>query len=252
MYITHLFHTFYATIKKLDIFKGERMFYKIITVPLLLTSLTLAGSTGFEYEGIPIKTIDSSGKVKHLVVKRDIAVECKKVPINNTMVWTGNYANNKVPEICKSTYVHTTGKLLPMHLHEDITTYGELEILAFIKEMQKDDSLILIDGRKQEWFDYMTIPGAVNMPFHHFKERISFEFEFEHDLRTLGVIINEDDTLDFTKAKTVAIFCNGPWCSQSVAMIEALLDIGYPAENINWYRGGMQTWLAAGMTSTRM
>ena len=232
-------------------YKGCLMFYKTITTALLFTSLTLSANTGFEYDDISIKTIDANGKVNPIVVKRDIAEECKKVPIDNSMVWTGNYAHTKVPEACKSTYVHTTGKLLPMHLHEDINTYGELEILAFMKHMQSDDSMMLIDGRKQEWYDYRTIPGAVNMPFHHFKERKAFEFEFEHELRTLGVIINEDETLDFSKAKTIAIFCNGPWCSQSVAMIIALLDIGYPAEKMNWYRGGLQTWLAAGMTSTR-
>ncbi|MCW8820896.1 MAG: rhodanese-like domain-containing protein [Sulfurovum sp.] len=227
------------------------MFYKMITSTVLLTSFVLAGNTGFEYEGITIKTIDVNGKAKPIVVKRDIPEECKKVPINNTMVWTGNYANAKVPEACKSTYVHTTGKLLPIQLHEDINTYGELEVLAFMKEMQTDDSMMLIDGRKQGWYDYRTIPGAVNMPFHHFKERESFEFEFEHALRTLGVVIHDDDTLDFTKVKTIVIFCNGPWCSQSVAMIEALVEIGYPPEKINWYRGGMQNWLGAGMTSTR-
>jgi rhodanese-related sulfurtransferase len=227
------------------------MFNNIITTLLLLTSLMLAEDIGFEYEGIPIRTIDTSGKLKSIVVKRDIPKECKKIPITNTMVWTGSYANTKVPKECKSTYVHTTGKLLPMHLHEDISTYGELEVLAFIKYMQTDDSMMLIDGRKQDWYDYRTIPGAVNMPFHHFKERKAFEFEFEHELRTLGVIINEDETLDFSKAKEIVIFCNGPWCSQSVAMIDALLEIGYPPEKMNWYRGGMQTWLAAGMTSTR-
>ena len=227
------------------------MFYIMITDSLLFTYLTLFAKSGFEYDGIPINTLDARCKIKSIVVKRVIAEECKKVPIDNTMVWTGNYAHTKVPEACKSTYVHTTGKLLPMHLHEDISTYGELEVLAFMKQMQTDDSMILIDGRKQDWYDYRTIPGAVNMPFHHFKERESFEFEFEHALRILGVVIDEDDTLDFSKAKTLAIFCNGPWCSQSVAMIEALLEIGYPAEKISWYRGGMQTWLAAGMTSTR-
>jgi rhodanese-related sulfurtransferase len=67
----------------------------------------------------------------------------------------------------------------------------------------------------------------------------------------LGVKINEDDTFDFSQVKTIVVFCNGPWCSQSVALIEALLEIGYPAEKISWYRGGMQTWLAAGMTCSR-
>jgi len=246
-------------IKRLDIFrvsvvipqKGNVMSSKLIIVPLLLTSLTYSQTIGFEYQGIAIEMLDNMGKVNHIIVKRDIPPECKKVPINNTMLWTGNHAHSKVPYICKSTYVHTTGKLLPMTLHEDIDTYGELEVLAFMKEMQKDHSMLLIDGRKQEWYDYRTIPGAINMPFHHFKERESFEFEFEHALRTLGVDIKENESMDFTKAKTITIFCNGPWCSQSVAMIDALLDIGYPAEKINWYRGGMQTWLAAGMTSTR-
>lgn len=229
------------------------MFNKSLCISLLsiCLSLSLSANSGFEYEGINVKFLTNQGTISEISVKRDIPEECKKVPINNTIVWTGNYANTKVPDACKSTYVHTTGKLLPMHLHEDINTYGELEVLAFIKHMQSDDSMMLIDGRKQEWYDYRTIPGAINMPFHHFKERKAFEFEFEHELRTLGVIINEDETLDFSKAKTIVIFCNGPWCSQSVVMIKALLEIGYPAEKMKWYRGGMQTWLAAGMTSTR-
>lgn len=228
------------------------MFYKYFTIILLLTSLLLTKELGLEYEGIRIKTIDPKGKIVYTVVKRDIPEECKKVPSNNTMLWTGNYANVKVPEVCKSTYVHVVGHLLPMQLHEFINTYGELEVLAFMKKMQTDDSMMLIDACKEEMYDYRTIPGAVNMPFNHFKERISFEFEFEHHLRELGVDINEkDDSLDFTKAKTIAIFCNGPWCSLSVSMIQALLDIGYPLERIKWYRGGMQEWLAAGMTSTR-
>ena len=224
---------------------------QLLLIPLFITSLSLGDKLGFEYVGISVKMVDAQGKVQRLTVRRDIPAECKKLPINNFMVWTGNYANEKVPAPCKSTYVHTTGKLLPMQLNEEVTTYGELEVLAFIKHMQKDDTLLLIDGRKQTWFDYRTIPGAINLPFHHFKERKAFEFEFEHDLHILGVKINEDESLDFTKAKTLTIFCNGPWCSQSVAMIEALLEIDYPADKINWYRGGMQDWLSAGMTSTR-
>lgn len=229
------------------------MFYKSLNIPFLsiCLSFSLSANAGFEYEGINVKFLTNKGTVSEISVKRDIPEECKKVPINNSMVWTGNYANIKVPESCKSTYVHTTGKLLPMHLHEDINTYGELEVLAFMKHMQSDDSMMLIDGRKQEWYDYRTIPGAINFPFHHFKERESFEFEFEHALRILGVKLNTDDSLDFSKAKTIAIFCNGPWCSQSVAMITALMEIGYPPEKMNWYRGGIQSWLGAGMTTTR-
>lgn len=224
--------------------------HKILLLTILGTTLILARS-GFEYNGIPIKVLTNKGEVKDIIVKRDIPEACKKLPINNIMLWTGNYANPKVPEACKSTYVHTTGKLLPMQLDEDIETYGELEVLAFMKEMQKNPNMLLVDGRKQEWYDYRTIPGALNMPFHHFKEREAFEFEFEHHLLHLGVMVDQKKGYDFSKAKTIVVFCNGPWCSQSVAMVTALLDIDYPAEKIKWYRGGMQDWLSAGMTSTR-
>lgn len=228
------------------------MFYRYFIILLSLSVFLFTKDLGFEYEGIRIKTVDTKGNVDYIIVKRDILEECKNVPISNTMLWSGNYAHTKVPKACKSTYVHTLGNLLPIQLHEDITTYGELEVLAFMKQMQSDDSMVLIDACKEEMHEYRTIPGAVNMPFNHFKERASFEFEFEHHLRELGVDINEQDgSLDFTKAKTVTIFCNGPWCSLSVSMIQVLLDIGYPPENINWYRGGMQTWLGAGMSSTR-
>ncbi len=226
------------------------MFIKNILLSLLLTSFLFAANKGFEYSGIMVKD-RSKSQVEDIVVKRDIDPICKKVPINNTMLWEGNYANAKVPDACKFTFVVTPGKLLPMHLDEDLETYGELEVLAFIKQMQHDDTMLLIDSRKKPWFDYRTIPGAINMPFHYFKERDSFEFQFEYGLKHMGVYIGKDDEFDFSEAKILVLFCNGPWCSQSPAMIYALLEIGYPAEKIKWYRGGMQDWLSAGMTSTR-
>jgi rhodanese-related sulfurtransferase len=230
--------------------KGYVMRQHIAITTFFISSLLFA-RTGFEYEGIPIKVSSADGKPLTIIVKRDIAQECQKLPINNDMVWTGNYANEKVPKACKSTYVHTTGKLLPMQIDEDVETYGELEVLAFMKEMQSNTHLILVDGRKEEWYAYRTIPGAINLPFHHFKEREAFEFEFEHDLQHLSVTLSKKGEYDFSEAKGIVVFCNGPWCSQSVAMIEALLTLGYPAEKIKWYRGGMQDWLSAGMTSTR-
>jgi len=231
-------------------YKGYMILSKILFFIILLHHILFA-TEGIEYAGISITVFNAKGKSKNIIVKRDIPDICKQLPINNTLLWTNNFAHNKVPDICKSTYVHTTGHLLPMHIHTDIETYGELEVLAFMKAMQTHSNMLLIDARKQVWFDYRTIPGAINIPFHHIRERVAFEFEFEHALTVLGVAIKKDESLDFTHAKTLAIFCNGPWCSQSIKMIEGLLAIGYPATKIRWYRGGMQDWLSAGMTSTR-
>jgi rhodanese-related sulfurtransferase len=221
-----------------------------LTIPFLLSSLIFAEGVRLEYRGILVKAIVDK-KEKEFVVQRNIPAECKKVPINNDMLWTGNFANKSVPDVCKSTYVHTKGKLIPMQLDEDLETYGELEVLLFIKEMQHNKNLLLVDSRTEKWFTYRTIPGAVNIPFNYFKERENYEFHFEDALKHLGVFVEKDGEFDFDDAKTLLLFCNGPWCTQSPSMIFALLKIGYPAEKLKWYRGGMQDWLGAGMTSTR-
>ncbi len=212
----------------------------------LLLSPTILQAKSLEEAGVTVK---AKGKSYH--VRRIIPDICKQVPITNNMLWTGNYANPKVPEACKSTYVHTKGRLLPMKLDDELETYGELEVLATLKEMQTNPNLLLVDSRNEEWYEYRTIPGAVNMPFRYFKYRDDYEFHFEYALRFLGVTKDKEGEYDFSKAKTLVLFCNGPWCSQSPSMIFALLEIGYPAEKLKWYRGGMQDWLGAGMTSTR-
>ena len=227
------------------------MLYKKIGIFLLLTTLLVTAREGFEYQNLLVHAKDINGNIQTFNVKRHIHTKCKNIIITNKMLWTGNYASEKVPEECKSTYVHTTGKLLPMQLDEEVTTYGELEVLAYIKDMQKNNKLMLIDARGEEWFNYRTIPASTNIPYRYFRDRKEYPFKYEEGLKKLGVTFNKDNSLEFKNAKTVTIFCNGAWCSQSVWLVQALLEIDYPADKINWYRGGMQNWLAAGMTSTR-
>jgi rhodanese-related sulfurtransferase len=214
----------------------------------IILSLGYISVYAYDLERDGVKVVH---KGKPYIVKRIIPEVCKKLPINNEMLWTGNYASPKVPDACKSTFVHTKGRLLPMHLEHDIETYGELEVLQTLKEMQTNPDIVLIDSRREKWYEYRTIPGAVNMPFNYFKYRDEYEFHFEYAMKYLGVVKDKDGEWNFDHAKTLVIFCNGPWCSQSPSMITALLEIGYPEEKLKWYRGGMQDWLSAGMTSTR-
>ncbi len=227
------------------------MFSKSFIFYLLLTVTLLFADQSFEQKGVSVVVQISDKIKKQYIVKRNIPKVCKEVPITNEMLWMGNFANEKVPEKCKSTYVHTKGKLLPLQLYDNLETYGELEVLKFLKKMQTNKELVLIDSRLKKWYIYRSIPGAINMPFIYFKEPVNYEFYFEYALKYLGVIMDEDGDFDFSKAKTLVLFCNGPWCTQSPDMIYALLDIGYPAEKLKWYRGGMQDWLGAGMSSTR-
>ena len=227
------------------------MFRKIIAITFVLSTSIYAESQRIENKGVRVITQTSDQTKQMYVVKRNIPQECKNVPISNEMLWTENFAHSIVPDVCKSTYVHTKGSLLPLQLDPDLETYGEIEVLYFLKEMQSNKQMLLIDSRLKKWFVYRTIPGAINMPFVYFKEKIEYGFYFEYALKYLGVVTDKEGDYVFEDAKTLLIFCNGPWCSQSPDMIFALMKIGYPAEKLKWYRGGMQDWLGAGLTSTR-
>ncbi len=217
----------------------------------LLCISQVTANEEFEYIGVEVNVTTADNKPKTFLVKRNIPKACESVYITPHLFWSEHFAHQSVPEVCKSTYIHTKGKLLAISLDPEVETYGELEVLAFIKEMQHNKQILLIDGRTEKWYKQFTIPGAANVPFVYFKRPKEFEFEFEDALKFFGVKIHKENQYDFSKAKTLILFCNGSWCTQSPDIIYALLEIGYPPEKLKWYRGGMQSWLAAGMTTTR-
>jgi 3-mercaptopyruvate sulfurtransferase SseA len=87
------------------------------------------------------------------------------------------------------------------------------------------------------------IPGAVSIPFTEFKSSDSTMEVMEDQFDVLV-----GDTYDFSNAKTLVMYCNGNWCGQSPTAINKLLKMGYPAAKIKYYRGGMQSWSALGLT----
>ena len=121
----------------------------------------------------------------------------------------------------------------PMEVADGVTTIGELELL----EMLVDPNAVVVDSRTPDWFAGGTIPGAVSIPY----------TEMGENLDDLGCEIDFDGWI-CDDAKRVALFCNGIWCGQSPTAIRAMIDAGYPADRIHWYRGGMQVWRLLGFT----
>ncbi len=199
---------------------------------------------------IDISYTEEDGKVKKTTIARDSDLRCRKIPFNAREYWDGSYASRDVAEYCKKTFITAAGKLSPMKIHEDIETFGELEVLEFLEEMQDDPQMLFVDSRKTQWFKSVTIPSAINIPFIYFTERDKWIEEKKEALKRFGVK-GDKTPYDFSNAKTILFFCNGVWCRQSPQMIEALLELGYPPKKMKWYRGGMQSWLSVGMTSTR-
>ena len=78
-----------------------------------------------------------------------------------------------------------------------------------------------------------------------------FEEEFQTAYKNLGVKVTAGNKLDFSEAKTAVFFCNGPWCPLSSRSIKYLNSIGYPANKLIWYRGGISAWEAVNLNLTK-
>ena len=133
--------------------------------------------------------------------------------------------------------------ITPMEAMPNVKTVGELELIAFLKQYANSEKGLLIDARLAKFYDVETIPGAVNIPFTLFTST-----SIKEVVLLLGVT-KKKEKYDFSQAKTLYLFCNGPWCEQSPRAIKALINFGYPADKIYYYRGGMQLWKLFSLTT---
>lgn len=176
-------------------------------------------------------------------------------------VLTGGYTktSRKCPPFC----------IQPLIVAPGVATVGELELLEFIDKKLEVGEGLVIDARTPSWYKKATIPGSINIPFTNFDPEKSVEAlatvltklnvrkkstgggSFVDSI--LGFFSSDANAAnspwDFSQAKDVLLYCNGMWCGQSPRAIKNLLALGYPAEKIFYYRGGMQAWQSLGLTT---
>ncbi|MBF0162937.1 MAG: rhodanese-like domain-containing protein [Magnetococcales bacterium] len=137
----------------------------------------------------------------------------------------------------------------PMEAAPGVKTIEELELIDFMMREVNNETGLLIDARTPDWNAQGVIPGSINIPYSDISPSMGANpMEVERVLKPIGVITKDSGQLDFAKVKKVAIWCNGPWCGQSHAAIRGLIELGFPAEKILYYRGGMQMWKLFGFT----
>ncbi len=156
----------------------------------------------------------------------------------------------------------------PIKAAESVATFGEAEVFEFMEQELRDGKGMLIDARTPEWYKRGTIPGSVNYPFTLLSKdaddaemvdilqtfgakRRSSVGMVEAKLEEMGFMGGEMKTSkwDFTNAKVLVLWCNGPACGQSPRAINGLLNVGYPPAKLKYYRGGMQMWQVWGLTT---
>jgi rhodanese-related sulfurtransferase len=156
---------------------------------------------------------------------------------DQTAMISGEFA--KTSRACPPFCIH------PMKAAPGVQTVGELEVMDFLKDKVATGSGVLMDSRLPEWAAKGTIPGAVNVPFTILDAANPYRDQI---IEALGAKRLPGGGFDFSSAMELTVFCNGAWSDQAARQIAHLIAVGYPADKISYYRGGMQGWLTLGLT----
>ena len=85
-----------------------------------------------------------------------------------------------------------------------------------------------MDCRLASYLSGGTIPTAVNIPHAEIVER----------------------SRRARPGRVTVVFCNGPQCPASSDAVNALLQAGWPAQALAYYRGGIHDWVTLGLPLT--
>ena len=227
---------------------------KIFLIVLLCVYANAVNPISLQFMDIEVKHIYSNEKEEIYKIQRIINKDCLDIPINPESFKSENISKN-ISKECKKTLISTSGVIQPLFINDQIKTLGEIEVLDFIhnKSSKDTNAYALVDTRKASWFNQETIPSAINVPLENLIYDEDFKDEFYKAYSSLGIKIVdlEKNIFDFSNAKTVVFFCNGPWCPISSKAIEFFLELGYPASKMMWYRGGMSVWNSLSLSVTK-
>lgn len=119
----------------------------------------------------------------------------------------------------------TWGTIQPLELPGGVPTIAELEVIEHLQ-----GGGLLIDTRQPEFVAQGTIPGATAIRHQDIVEALASR--------------GDNDLI-------LALFCNGPQCGATPQAIAALLDAGWPATRLRYYRGGIHDWITLGLPVAR-
>jgi rhodanese-related sulfurtransferase len=134
--------------------------------------------------------------------------------------------------------------LAPAQAAPVIDTWGEREVLDFLLDAVSTNTGLLVDARMPETRTSGHIPGSVSLPYETLEPSNGFRTDI---LVALGAQTTATG-LDFAPARRLVIYDAGPTQDDAGTLVRHLLDAGYPAEKIRYYRGGMLMWAALGLS----
>ena len=232
---------------------------KLLILTPIITAIIFASVSANQPNKEVIKAVEYSSVVNTSNVKKikkKKPVWLKPGVIGTTLVVNGKPfvidRNQDRRHLIAKIYQKTgRGIIKPMHPFKPhaVETIAEHEMISYISRLSsKKGDVVVVDARKSIWPTLTgSLPGAIHVPFHRFKKNKKYALETLED--EFGVVINTKGEMNFSNAKILAVYCNGNWCKMSPELIWELLDYGYPANKIKYYRGGMQAWQLLGLTT---
>jgi rhodanese-related sulfurtransferase len=126
-----------------------------------------------------------------------------------------------------------------------VQTAFEPEIVDFMTNEVANGNGLIIDARLPQ--DRLTglIPTSVNIP----AKLISDENELLPDILVALGGSFQNGVLNFDNAMPLIVYDSGPTTDDASTFITALIQQGYPADALRYYRGGMLVWATLGLTT---
>ncbi|MDQ7015408.1 MAG: rhodanese-like domain-containing protein [Gammaproteobacteria bacterium] len=154
------------------------------------------------------------------------------------------------------TFARTSPKCPPfciqrMEVAPGVEAIGELELIYYLELASTNHKAMIVDVRSKEWASQGTIPGSTNIHWHKLSPDHSKDADVDKILIERFGAKKKGKKLDFSKAKTLVLYCNGILCDQASFSLRVLLYKGYPAKKLLWYREGMQSWESLGLTTVK-
>ncbi|MCO4847411.1 MAG: rhodanese-like domain-containing protein [Yoonia sp.] len=135
--------------------------------------------------------------------------------------------------------------LAPLSVASNVPTIGEREVISFVATQVAIGKGLLIDSRNINDRGTGFISTSVNIP----SALLQSDNPFLNDILQAMGAREFQGALNFTDALPLVVFDDGPSTLDAPDLITTLLNLGYPADKISYYRGGMLVWTALGLNT---
>lgn len=130
----------------------------------------------------------------------------------------------------------------PLYIMDGVETVAELDVIEFLDVTASNGTGLLVDTRAQTDFAKATLPGAVSVP----AATVSPENPYRGDLlAALGFSGQGGSATTYT----LLVFDQNAASPEAAQAVRDLVQAGYPADKILYYRAGIDGWTALGLST---